>query len=415
MRLRAINIKEYLANTPQITFEVTERCNLSCVYCGYGKLYVNKGDRINRDLNIGQAIAFLDFIKNLWDEGYLTSIDRILNISFYGGEPLMNFELIQAVIRYIETNLSIYPITFVYSMTTNALLLPNYIDYLKSKNFKLLISLDGDEIGSSLRCYKNGVPAFEDIKKAIDEVKAKYSTYFQSNVEFNSVLNNRTSVKEIINYIQEQYGKTPSISEINTDGINPEKEIEFNSIYAEKWISMMELDKDNMSNTDFINNPHFERIARYILGHSPYVYQSYNELLFNSQNKRKTLPTGTCLPFTKRVFITVSGAIMPCEKIGYNYEMGKVCEQCVSLDFEDIANKYNGYYNLAYSKCECCKERHACLNCIFYTGILDDSTKSKCKYFVDEKNAKATLMEVYDFLSRYPKAYNYIMTKFEIH
>lgn len=35
MKIKACNIKEYLANTPQITFEVTERCNLSCVYCGY--------------------------------------------------------------------------------------------------------------------------------------------------------------------------------------------------------------------------------------------------------------------------------------------------------------------------------------------------------------------------------------------
>lgn len=415
MKIKACNIKEYLANTPQITFEVTERCNLSCVYCGYGKLYINKGERINRTLDIDQAIAFLNFIKNLWDEGYLTSTDRVLNISFYGGEPLMNFELIQAVIKYIETNLSAYSLTFVYSMTTNALFLPKYIDYLVSKKFKLLISLDGDEIGSSLRCYKNGNPAFKDIKAAIDEVKTRYAAYFQSNVEFNSVLNNRTSVKEIINYIQDQYGKTPSISEINTDGIDPQMKAEFNAIYADKWASMMELDRDNESKKDFIENPHFERIARYILGHSPYVYQNYNELLFNSQSKRKTIPTGTCLPFSKRVFITVTGNIMPCEKIGYNYAVGKVCGQRISLDFEEIANKYNRYYELASTQCVHCKERNACLSCIFYTGILDKTVKSRCKYFVTEENAKATLLEVYDFLSRYPRAYHYIMTKCEIH
>lgn len=415
MKLRAENIKEYLANTPQITFEVTERCNLSCVYCGYGKLYINKGERINRSLDIEQAITFLNFIKNLWDEGYLTSTDRILNISFYGGEPLMNFELIQTVIKYIETNLSTYSLTFVYSMTTNALFLPKYIDYLVSKNFKLLISLDGNEVGSSLRCYKNGKPAFKDIKMSIDEVKTRYASYFQSNVEFNSVLNNRTSVREIVNYIQSQYGKTPSISEINTDGVNPERKKEFDAIYADKWDSMMEMDHGNESNRDFIENPHFERIARYILGHSPYVYQNYNELLFNSQNKRKTIPTGTCLPFSKRVFITVTGNIMPCEKIGYNYAVGNICGQSVSLDFKEIANKYNTYYELAKTKCAHCMERNACLSCIFYSGILDNHGKSKCKYFVTAENAKATLLEVYDFLAHYPNAYNYIMTKFEIH
>ena len=48
LKLTAENIKSYLANTPQITFEITEACNLSCLYCGYGKLYNKKGERHHR-------------------------------------------------------------------------------------------------------------------------------------------------------------------------------------------------------------------------------------------------------------------------------------------------------------------------------------------------------------------------------
>lgn len=415
MKIRAHNIIEYLANTPQITFEVTERCNLSCIYCGYGKLYKNRGQRLDRNLSIKQSITFLEYIKKLWDDGFLTSTERILNISFYGGEPLMNFQLIEAIIDYIESSLKNYPLIFSYSMTTNALLLPKYIDYLVSKNFKLLISLDGDETGSSLRLYKNGKEAFKDIKSAIDCVRTKYPSFFDNNVEFNSVLSSRTSIKEIVNYIQKEYLKIPHISEINTDGVDPLMESEFNAIYADKWVSMMEMDKSGDSDDDFLNNPHFERIARYILGHSPFVYQNYNELLFDSQHKRKDIPTGTCLPFSKRVFITVNGNIMPCEKIGYCYSVGKVSDNNVFLDFEEIANKYNNYYKIAASKCKYCKEKNSCLSCIFYSGILENPGKSKCKYFVTSENAKASLLEVYDFISHYPKAYNYIMTQFEIH
>lgn len=64
LKLTAENIKSYLANTPQITFEITEACNLSCLYCGYGKLYNNKGKRHNRMMPIENAIAFLDYIKS---------------------------------------------------------------------------------------------------------------------------------------------------------------------------------------------------------------------------------------------------------------------------------------------------------------------------------------------------------------
>lgn len=33
------DIKMFFVNTPQITFEVTETCNLNCTYCGYGKYF----------------------------------------------------------------------------------------------------------------------------------------------------------------------------------------------------------------------------------------------------------------------------------------------------------------------------------------------------------------------------------------
>lgn len=415
MKLSGINIKEYLANTPQITFEVTEKCNLSCVYCGYGKLYQNKGLRHDRNMPASKALMFLEYIKNLWDEGFLTSTNHVLNISFYGGEPLMNFQLIQDVINYIENELSSYPVSFIYSMTTNALLIKKYIDYIVSKNFRLLISLDGDERGTSLRLYKNGSPAFGDIISSIDLVQSKYPEYFENHVEFNSVLNSRTSVDGIIKYIQNKYHKVPSISEINTDGVDPNMMSEFNDIYLDKWDSMMDMEQKENNPDNFLNNPHFERIARYIIGHSPFVYHGYNELLFNSQNKRKEIPTGTCFPFSKKTFITVTGNIMPCEKIGYNYSIGKITDEIVSLDYDAIADIYNKYYEIANKRCKYCKEQRACLTCIFYSGMLDNPQQPKCKFFVTDENVKASRMEVYDFLSRYPKAYHYIMTQFEIH
>ncbi len=46
--IRPDMIRKSLANTPQITFEVTDTCNLSYVYCGYGKLYSNHDERTNK-------------------------------------------------------------------------------------------------------------------------------------------------------------------------------------------------------------------------------------------------------------------------------------------------------------------------------------------------------------------------------
>lgn len=411
--LSADNILEYLANTPQITFEITERCNLACLYCGYGKLYANRGERKNRDLPTTKAIRFLEYLKNLWILGNDTQGDSYITISFYGGEPLLNIEFIKQIIAYIESNLCGFKKNFIYSMTTNALLLSKHIDYLVEKDFKLLISLDGDEQGSSLRIFRNGKPAFNKIISEIDHVAHKYPQYFKTNVEFNSVLSTKTTVEEIINFIELRYGKTPTISEINPDGVNPKEKDLFDSLHQKKWYNTMMSIVQNEIFYDFLTHPYFERVARYILMHSPYVYMDYNELLFNNQNRRKELPTGTCFPFVKKVFITVSGQIMPCERISYTYALGTINEDAVLIDFKSIADRYNKYYNRVRPVCQKCANNEGCLSCMFSNGQLD-SSHSMCSYFMSFRDAKNMQNEVGRFLHNYPGAYSYIMNNYEV-
>lgn len=68
-----------------------------------------------------------------------------ISLSVFMEENRCNIEFIKRIIAYIESNLCGYKKKFIYSMTTNAILLSKYIDYLVEKGFKLLISLDGDD------------------------------------------------------------------------------------------------------------------------------------------------------------------------------------------------------------------------------------------------------------------------------
>ncbi len=289
--LTAFNIKEYLANTPQITFEVTEACNLACVYCGYGSLYNDKDPRSNRKLCAIDAISFLKYMKTLWNEGYRGTESNVLHISFYGGEPLLNMPLIKKIVDYSERELRKYKKVIIYSLTTNALLLPINIEYLVSKEFRILISLDGNREGNKYRIYQDGRPAYDKILESIDFVRNNYPTYFQNNVEFNSVLNNFNSVKTLRSYFIQNYNKTPSIGEINTSGIHPKQTDFFKKIYKSKIESEEEAALDSNS-TYYQDSPDYPRIARYLQTHSPFFYSDYNELLLG-KNKQEKLPTGT--------------------------------------------------------------------------------------------------------------------------
>ena len=56
--LDSTSIMRCLCNTRQIVFEVTERCNLKCHYCGYGSLYSVTDNRTNDDLSYEKVIFF---------------------------------------------------------------------------------------------------------------------------------------------------------------------------------------------------------------------------------------------------------------------------------------------------------------------------------------------------------------------
>lgn len=151
--IKGLDVKKSLANCPQITFEITDACNLRCCYCAYGEMYDNYDKRNNTYMKSSKAIFFLEYLSNLWKSSYSLSRNSDIYISFYGGEPLLNFDLIEDVVEYFKSNdTGRKP---VFSMTTNGLLLNKHIDYLVNHNFKILVSLDGDKYNNS---YESTTP-----------------------------------------------------------------------------------------------------------------------------------------------------------------------------------------------------------------------------------------------------------------
>ncbi len=91
---------------------------------------------------------------------------------FYGGEPLLNMNLIKQIIEYIDSLPKIKNTYFIYNMTTNALLLDKYMNFIVEKKINLLISLDGDEYSHSYRVDSSG-HHFEEKQKTVNEAVSK--------------------------------------------------------------------------------------------------------------------------------------------------------------------------------------------------------------------------------------------------
>jgi uncharacterized protein len=400
-------INNVLANLRQIVFEVTDACNLKCKYCAYGEFYDDYDERENKTLSINKAYKIIDYLAKFWNsERNISEIKRI-TVSFYGGEPLLNIKFIKAVVEYLEKNIKNYNIYFRFSMTTNALLLHKYMDYLKEHDFYLLISLDGNRENTGYRVDKKGLNVFDKIERNVDILKNKYPDYFREKVGFNAVLHNKNSVEEIYRFFKEKYNKIPSIGELNNVGIHDDKKQEFNSIYRNSRESLHQSEHyEEIERDMFTQVGSYQSLTLFLHQYSGFVFKDYTDLLFD-RSKQKPLPTGTCIPFSKKMFITVNGKILPCERIGHQFALGEITDTEIKLDTEAIAEKYNIWYAKFENQCGKCRNTKSCIQCMFNVSDLDG--KPVCHGYMNEESFRNYVNAQMQFLEKHPEAYQKIM------
>lgn len=280
------------------------------------------------------------------------------------------------------------------------------MDFLVENEFNLLISLDGNESNNNYRVFKNGKPAFPAIKKNVEALRSKYPDYFNRKVNFNAVLHNKNSVSEVYNYFKQHFGKIPRIAALNSFGIREDQKEAF-------WKTYSNLDESLYKNEDysliqremFIKLPNIQGVSEFIHMNNDFCFNNYNEMLYSSDNKAR-LPTGTCNPFSKKIFVTANGKILPCERISHEYVLGTVDENGVNIDLEYITGKYNQWYEKIFSQCLACYQSENCVQCIFYLDLSSDHTT--CNGFMNREDYAKYISSHVDFLENTPSMYSKI-------
>jgi uncharacterized protein len=409
-RISEKDIRYSIINLPQLVFEVTDDCNLNCYYCAYGDLYYGYDKREARYMKFSDAKLIIDYLAEFW-RNYTTDAETPLTyFGFYGGEPLLNMSFIIEVVEYVESlNL---PRTIEYSMTTNAILLDRYMYFLAEKHFHLLISLDGDKDSHGYRVDKGGHNSFDRVISNVRTLKEKYPTYFINNVNFNSVLHNKNSVEGIFNFINNEFGKSPQVSELNNTGIKKDKIEQFNRAYQSKRKSLQE-SQNNKSLYDkgFLNDPYVYNAMIYIQNYSQNVYKYYDDL-FIDPNKINYTPTGTCIPFSRKMFVTVNGKILQCEKIHQNFTLGKVAGNTIELDLKKIAEKQNRYLDKMQQICSLCYNKLSCLQCLFNVDNIEiESSKPICSSFMRKQEFNKYQYNCLKYIKEHHGLYRELVTK----
>jgi uncharacterized protein len=399
-------VRKTLANLTHVVFEVTDGCNLRCEYCGYGKFYQDYDSRQNKRLDVAAAKRLIDYLVPLWGSNLNQSHRRRISIGFYGGEPLLNFLFVEQMVDYVG-RLNLPSRCFTFSMTTNALLLEKYMDYLKAHDFFLLISLDGNRKNNSYRVFKSGLESFPRTFANAKALQAKYPEYFKERVSFNAVFHNRSDIAEIHSFFKDNFDKMPTVSELNPNGIREDQQEEFRKTYSHVSDNLAEIGDSRPIVKDlFISLPSIDSLSKFIHTHNDFCYRSYLEML-QARDKRRQYPTGTCLPFQRKLFMTVNNKILVCERIGHQYSLGCVSDEGVELDLRSIAEKYTAHYRSIVKFCRRCHRVDACGLCLFYENI--DPLKPTCSWFLNHRDFGIFFGSRLNYLECQPRLYSQIL------
>ena len=149
-----------------LCLHIAHTCNLNCSYCfaSQGKYH---GERAVMSFEVGkQALDFL--IAN-------SGSRRNLEVDFFGGEPLVNFQVVKDLVAYARSIEKQHGKNFRFTLTTNGLLIDDdVIDFANRECHNVVLSLDGrKEIHDAFRVDYAGngswdriVPKFQKLVEA---------------------------------------------------------------------------------------------------------------------------------------------------------------------------------------------------------------------------------------------------------
>lgn len=150
-----------------LCLHVAHDCNLRCNYCFASQGDFN-GERVRMPLEVGKKALDLLVEKS--------GNRRNLEVDFFGGEPLMNFEVVKDLVAYGRSIEDKHNKHFRFTITTNGVLLDDEnMKFMNENMDNVVLSLDGrKEVNDNMRPAINGSGSFDLITpKFLDFIKMR--------------------------------------------------------------------------------------------------------------------------------------------------------------------------------------------------------------------------------------------------
>ncbi len=179
------DVKKRKTVVKALCLHIAHDCNLACKYC-FAEEGEYHGRRALMSFEVGKkALDFL--IANSGNR-------RNLEVDFFGGEPLMNWQVVKDLVAYGREQEKIHDKNFRFTVTTNGVLLNDEIqEFINQEMDNVVLSLDGrKEVNDHMRPFRNGkgsydliVPKFQKLAESRDQQKYYIrGTFTRENLDF---------------------------------------------------------------------------------------------------------------------------------------------------------------------------------------------------------------------------------------
>lgn len=351
-----------IGSCEQLILEVTEACNLRCDYCIYHEHHPNFRGFGNRHMTYEIAQKSVDIVlKDYKKERFA--------LSFYGGEPLIQYPLMKRIIKYIQVN---YPnIILDVAFTTNlTLLTEEMVSFFSSlDHISILCSVDGPKnIHDQYRKDLFGNGCYEETLRGLRLLLDHYYENGNPNktLGLNCVVNPPYSDKtlnEIRRFFREELSLPLDIS--------------CNYSYVDRGDMKMDLDQYEVNlgneNGALEVSPIEEWAVKQVMDNqSTELFSVISQDMLRVAKRMKaedgvigaTYLHGNCIPGQRRMYVNVDGSFKICERVGTtptvgNYESGYLIDEIYKVYFEDYAQYFEEVCKdcWAQSLCSVCYER----------------------------------------------------------
>ena len=370
----------------QLVLHCTEQCNQRCAYCvnsgGYLGEYVHNDKRMTWEI-ARQSIDY--FLPR-------TAVHGIAGIAFFGGEPLLCWDLIEKSVRYVRKHYALMdnlPLTVATNLT---LLESSQLDFLVKNQINLQVSLDGPrEIHDAARVTASGEGTHTAVVEKLKEIRFRHPKYYAENLAINCALDPANDPFVVFQYFSAD-------------------------LFAGLRIGMNRIKEDDSGRYPFspeatrCYNAGLDRIIEAYLSSfgdsSNFNYTLFERLFVNIYNFARQKGTAAanddnpfnliCLPGVQNLYVSADGVFYPCEQ--FRCRGCEIGDYGTGFDIDKLMKLMATMAQFCGQKCQDCWAYRLCGHCWLHFidrgQISEDKKAQRCEV------ERANLLEA---LRRYVK------------